>query len=66
MSNKQQQERPLSLNIDKYKIYEYEAPNGMRPEDLIKCFRKNNKNIDPTIDSLDFPMEPYLPEDLDT
>jgi len=59
-------EKPFSLHVDKYKIYEYEAPEGMRPEDLMKCFRNLYKNIDPTVDSLDFPKEPYLPEDIGT
>jgi len=53
-----------NFNIEKYKVYEYEAPEGMRPEDLIKCFQKINPNIDPTIDSIHFPARPYLPEDM--
>jgi len=47
-----------------YKIYEYEAPDGMRPEDLMQCFRKRFSNQNPTVDTLDFPKKPYLPEDL--
>jgi len=54
----------ISHNKYEHKIYEYEAPNGMRPEDLMECFRKRYSNQNPTIDTLNFPGIPYLPEDL--
>jgi len=49
----------------KYKIYEYEAPLGMTPEDLLLCFR-TKYNIDPYIDSdlSKFRFINYVPEDL--
>ena len=54
----------FSHSSDGYKIYEYEAPIGMRPIDLMKCFRKKYSNQNPTVDTLNFPKKPYLPEDL--
>jgi len=54
----------LAMNDDKaYSVYEYEAPDGMRPSDLLQCFEETY-SIDPKADSLDFPKRPYLPEDL--
>lgn len=54
----------LAKNNDKaYSVYEYEAPDGMRPSDLMQCFEETY-SIDPKIDSLAFPKKPYLPEDL--
>jgi len=54
----------LAKNNDSpYKVYEYEAPIGMGPSDLMECF-KDIYSIDPRIDSLAFPKKPYLPEDL--
>jgi len=58
-------EKILNINekLRNVKVYEYIAPNGMRPEELMKCFR-DKYHLSPVTDTEGFPKKPYLPEDL--
>jgi len=51
-------------NLENFNIYEYEAPNGMRPDQLMECFQNKYEDRHPTTDSTFFSEEPYLPEDI--